>query len=297
MEGDPAHIQGPFPEIRPIAVMEHRPIKRFGQHFLVDRKVIGRILERATLGPSDRILEIGPGKGALTLPLSRRVDRVLAVEKDRDLVERLMQRLHERGVTNVDALCGDILRFDFTRLEGFAPDGVHVVGNLPYNISSPVLETLIRQRRRIHRAVLMFQKEVADRLAATPGGRNYGALTVLIGYHARIAPLAKVGKEAFRPRPRVESAVVELDFDRPHPARAAHEACFQEVVRGAFAHRRKTLLNTLSIAFPGLDRQTLERVLAECGIEPIRRAETLSIDEYLGLAAAWPTQLDKMAGK
>lgn len=275
----------------------HRAKKRFGQHFLVDRKMVRRILDRARLEAPDRVLEIGPGKGALTFPLSERVDRILAVEKDRDLAKRLERKLAERDINHVTVVCEDILSFDFTRLTRFAPQGIQVVGNLPYNISSPILERLIDQRRRLRRAVLMFQREVADRLAASPGSRRYGALTVLIGYHARVARLTRVGKESFSPRPQVDSSVVELDFGAPHPERAGDEGRFQRVVRGAFAHRRKTLLNALSMAFPGCSRTTLEEALRGCGIEPIRRAETLSISDYIRLERALPADLDKTHGR
>ncbi len=264
----------------------HRPRKRFGQHFLTDGRVIRSLLDRAGLEPTDRVLEIGPGRGALTLPMARRVNRVLAVEKDRDLAAWLQETLPARGIHNTTVVCADILRLDDEILDALSPNRVLVVGNLPYNISTPVVERLIQHRRRIRRAVLMFQKEVADRLAAPPGGRTYGALTVLVGLHARVRRLLRVGKEAFRPEPRVESAVVELDFDAPHPRRPESEVRFERVVKGAFAQRRKTLLNALSSAFPDLDRHELRRTLLHCGIDPGRRAESLSIDRFIQLSEA-----------
>ena len=265
----------------------HRPRKRLGQHFLVDRGVVHAILERSGLGTGDRVLEIGPGQGALTFPLAGRVARVLAVEKDRDLAEWLRQELQARGLDNVTVLCEDILRLDFDLLGRFSPGGVQVIGNLPYNVSTPVLERLIQHRRRILRAVLMFQKEVADRLTASPGGRTYGALTVLVGLHARVRRILRVRSAAFRPRPEVASAVVELDFALPHPARPVDETWFRRVVKGAFAHRRKTLQNALSASFPALGRDEVRGALTGCGIEPSRRAETLDVEAFIRLGRAF----------
>lgn len=253
---------------------------------MTDAGIIQSLLDRAGLEPTDRVLEIGPGRGALTIPMARRVERVLAVEKDRDLAAWLQETLPARGIHNTAVVCTDILRLDDELLDALSSSRVLVVGNLPYNISTPVVERLIQHRRRIRRAVLMFQKEVADRLAAPPGGRTYGALTVLVGLHARVHRILRVGKEAFRPRPRVESAVVELDFNAPHPRRPESEAWFERVVKGAFAQRRKTLLNALSSAFPDLPRDELKRILLRCGIDPGRRAESLSIDRFIRLSDA-----------
>mgnify|MGYP006291437047 CR=1 FL=1 len=269
----------------------HRPRKRLGQHFLVDPRVVRALLERSGLGTGDRVLEIGPGQGALTFPLSRKVTRVLAVEKDRELAEWLRQELKARGLDNVTVLSEDILRFDFDLLERFSPGGGQVLGNLPYNVSTPVLERLILNRARISRAVLMFQKEVADRLTASPGGRTYGALTVLVGVHARVRRILRVGKDAFRPKPKVESAVVELDFALPHPDRPEDETWFRRVVKGAFAHRRKTLQNALSASFPVLGRDEVRRALTDSGIEPDRRAETLDIEAFIRLGRSFSTLL------
>lgn len=258
--------------------------KKFGQHFLVDRSVIHRILDRADLTPLDRVLEIGPGRGALTLPLARRVDRVLAVEKDRDLAALLQASLTSRGVENVTLVTGDILHFDFTRFDPGSPGNALAMGNLPYNISTPVLERLIDHRRLFRRAVLMFQKEVADRLCAQPGSRTYGALSVLVGYHAEVTRLLRVGKEAFRPRPRVDSAVVRLDFERPFPERAEDEAWFRCVVRAAFAHRRKTLQNALLASFPDRTRDDVRRALLSAELDPGVRAEALGIADFIRLS-------------
>lgn len=266
----------------------HYPKKSLGQHFLRDRSVVTRILEAARLHGSDTVMEIGPGSGALTLSLYSMVDHVLAVEKDRDLAERLCMEAKALEAHNIEVLCEDILRMDFACLDRFSTGKIIVLGNLPYNISSPILELLTAERRRFSRAVLMFQKEVADRLAAAPGTKAYGALSVLTQYHAKVRILLRVGREAFRPQPKVDSAVVELDFQEPHPKRARDEGLFHSVVRASFAHRRKTLLNTLTARFPRLGRAQLESALRASGIDPGRRAESLGIDDFISLSASLP---------
>lgn len=262
-----------------------RPDKRLGQHFLIDRAICERIIGLAHFQPSDWVLEIGPGKGALTLPLAREVSRVVAVEKDKRLAEGLQQELVASGISNVDLVCQDILRLDFDAIP-LPPSGrIQVIGNLPYNISSPVLGTLTRQRERLGRAVLMFQREVADRLTAAPNSKGYGALTLLVRYHARPTPLLPVSRMAFRPAPKVDSMVIELDFAHPYPSQGVGADDFRKVVRAAFAHRRKTLLNSLRGTFPGWTAEALTEVLREGGIDPRRRAESLAMDEFLALTS------------
>jgi 16S rRNA (adenine1518-N6/adenine1519-N6)-dimethyltransferase len=250
--------------------------------------VVSRILEAARLHGSDKVMEIGPGSGALTLSLYSMVDHVLAVEKDRDLAERLRMEAKALEAHNIEILCEDILRMDLACLDRFSPGKIIVLGNLPYNISSPILELLTAERRRFSRAVLMFQKEVADRLAAAPGTKAYGALSVLTQYHAKVRILLRVGREAFRPQPKVDSAVVELDFQEPHPKRARDEGLFHSVVRASFAHRRKTLLNTLTARFPQLGRAPVESSLRASGIDPGSRAESLGIDDFISLSSSLP---------
>ena len=164
---------------------------------------------------------------------------------------------------------------------------IGVIGNLPYNISSPFLGKLVENRDLLSRAVLMFQFEFARRLMARSGNREYGALSVLIQYHAQVRSLVKVPREAFYPRPKVSSMVLELDFERPHPGRAEDEDTFRAVVKGAFAYRRKTLLNGLLRAAPlSLSREKIVAALARCDIDPGSRPETLEIEDFLRLTAA-----------
>ena len=262
--------------------------KRLGQHFLVDPEIIHRIVALAGFQDSDRVLEIGPGQGALTLPLARTVGHVVAVEKDAHLVHALQTRLNRAGITNVTLINHDILTWDFCNLRSPSSARILVIGNLPYNISSPVLEKLIENRELIRRAVLMFQLEVAKRLTASPGGKAYGAMTLWVKYHAHSRPLFEVSKDAFNPKPKVNSMVIELDFERPHPGRLFNnERYFKKIVKGAFAHRRKTMVNSLKGMSPTLDREILLEVMKKCGIDPGRRAETLDIDEFLCLTSAF----------
>jgi len=276
-----------LPSNRRIDRSRFRPKKSLGQHFLVDRGTLDRMIALAGFADSDTVLEIGPGRGVLTLPLARRVGRLVAVEKDKRLVQFLLDRLNRAGIANVHVVNQDILNWDFDGIkEAAAGQRIHVIGNLPYNISSPVVEKIIRNRNRIGKAVLMFQKEVAQRLTASPGSKAYGALTLLVQYHVRPREVLAVSRTAFRPRPKVDSAVLSLDFSEPRPYRSVGEAAFRKTVRAAFAHRRKTLLNSLASLTPPVEKRHLLDLLEGCGVEPSRRAETLSMEEFLRIAAA-----------
>jgi len=272
---------------RPLkSVPGFRPKKRLGQHFLLDPGVIHKIIARAGFHVSDLVLEIGPGQGALTLPLARSVGHVVAVEKDARLVSLLKKKLSQAGITNVTLVNHDILEWDFHETEARSSTKIKVIGNLPYNISSPFLEKLVENRTSVDRAILMFQLEIAKRLTSPPGEKTYGAMTVLIRYYAHATSLLGVPKSAFFPRPKVDSMVLELDFERPYNKRAVNEASFKEVVKGAFAHRRKTLFNSLKDSFPFIDREGLMEGINKCGIDPGRRAETLDMDEFVCLTSA-----------
>lgn len=263
-----------------------RPRKRLGQHFLVERHLIHQIIARAKFQVSDLVLEIGPGRGALTLPLAQSVGHVVAVEKDAHLAGELKEKLSQKGISNVTLVINDILKWDFRELKPLSSAKAKVIGNLPYNISSPFLEKLVENRTLVSRAVLMFQREVAQRLVASPGTKAYGALTLLVRYHAHPAMLLEVPSQAFYPRPKVDSMVVELDFERPYPQQTVHEETFKKVVKGAFAYRRKTIINSLKGYGPFWDRGLLLEAMNSCGIDPGKRAEVLDMDKYLCLTRA-----------
>ncbi|MBN1831830.1 MAG: ribosomal RNA small subunit methyltransferase A [Deltaproteobacteria bacterium] len=265
---------------------EFRPKKSLGQHFLKDIGIVQEIINKARFDPTDRVLEIGPGLGALTLLLAREVYHIIAVEKDSRLADILNKRLSDEKIDNVFLINEDILKLDFNRVPSLHEGNFVVIGNLPYNISSPILEKLVENRQMVNRAVLMLQSELAGRLIANPGTKAFGAMTVFIQYHAHVAPLLHVPKEAFRPRPKVDSMVLEMDFQRPYPERTEDDVHFRRVVKGAFAQRRKTLINSLKNSFVSCSREEILSALEKCDMDPKRRAETLTIGDFLRLSSA-----------
>jgi 16S rRNA (adenine1518-N6/adenine1519-N6)-dimethyltransferase len=253
--------------------MTHHPRKRFGQNFLESRGVIDRIVGAIAPARGDRMVEIGPGLGALTRPLLERVDRLDVVELDRDLAATLAERLgHPAGLTIHTA---DALDFDFSALAADAP--IRVVGNLPYNISTPLLFHLLDQADSIRDMHFMLQKEVVDRICASPGGKAWGRLGVMTQLRADAARLFTVPPGAFRPPPKVDSAIVRIVPRALSDAERAELPVLENVVRSAFAQRRKTLRNTLKGL---LDVEAIEAA----GIDPGRRAETLTLDDFRRLA-------------
>jgi 16S rRNA (adenine1518-N6/adenine1519-N6)-dimethyltransferase len=228
-------------------------------------------------------LEIGPGRGALTRPLAERVARVVAVEVDRDLARLLPSRVGP----NVQVIEGDVLEIDLRAALACERLPLRVIGNLPYNISSPILFRLLDladEGRTLRDATLMLQKEVADRLVAPPGGREYGALAIQVSRVADVERLLTLPPGAFRPPPKVTSAVVRLRF-RPAAVDVGNEAVFSRLVRGLFLQRRKTLLNALRPVADSFGRSSAE-LLERSGVEPGRRPETLTLDEVARLCRA-----------
>lgn len=248
----------------------HAPRKRFGQHFLHDPQVIAHIARAFGPRPGQTIVEIGPGLGALTDALLRTLPALHVVELDRDLAPRLRETYGDRLTVHQ----ADAVSFDFCRL---VPGGVvRVIGNLPYNISTPLLFHLLTQTC-VADMVFMLQKEVVDRMAAPPGGKDYGRLSVMIQARCVVEPLFNVGPGAFTPPPKVDSAVVRLTPHAAPPVVIDDERTFARVVQAAFAQRRKTLRNTLKgIVTP--------EAMATAGIDPGRRAETLSLAEFAAIS-------------
>jgi 16S rRNA (adenine1518-N6/adenine1519-N6)-dimethyltransferase len=259
-----------------------RPNKAMGQNFLHAPRIVDRIVASTAAGPQETLLEIGPGLGALTLALADRCARLIAVEKDPRMVPLLRAELIAAGHEQVEIVEASILDLDLAALAGPGAPMV-VLGNLPYNISSQVLVHLVAHRAVIDRAVLMFQKELAERITARPGGRDYGRLTVVLAYCAQVRPLFTVGAQNFFPRPKVDSTVVEVRFTAP-PTPVRDEALFARVVQAAFGQRRKTLKNALSGSALPLDPAAAEALLAMAGIDPRRRAETLTVAEFAMLS-------------
>jgi 16S rRNA (adenine1518-N6/adenine1519-N6)-dimethyltransferase len=255
--------------------------------------VIRQIIRRAGFEPDAVVVEIGPGLGALTFPLAESVRQVIGIEKDSRLTEILKDRLIQKGIQNVTLVNQDVLKADLGETARPFGGRILVIGNLPYNISSPFLEKLIQSREVVTRAVLMFQAEVGRRLVASPGNKQYGAMTVLAQYHARISPLIEIPKEAFHPPPKVKSMVLELDFTRPHPTRAGNEEAFKKVVKAAFAHRRKTLINSIKGTFSEWRQDEILLGMEKSGIDPKKRAEMLEIDDFIRLTEGLDCFFDK----
>src|SRR5512143_3832074 len=259
------------------------PRKRFGQNFLVREDLAERIVEHCRLRDDDVAIEIGPGAGALTPRLAARVRALVAVERDAGLAEYLREELAE--LPNVELVEGDFLEFDLAAAaRGHGAARVVVVGNIPYNITTPVLERVFEQQAVVRSAVLLVQKEYAARLAAAAGTPEYGALTLFARYHALLEPLMSVRAAAFWPRPDVDSMLVRF-FLREQPPVEADEALLFRIVRGSFQMRRKMLSNTLEASLD-LDGDAVERLCRAAGIDGRRRGETLTLDEFAKLARA-----------
>ncbi len=260
-----------------------RPRKRFGQHFLADQSVADRIVAMVRPQPGDLVLEIGPGRGVLTQRLAARGGRLVAVEIDRDLVVYLQQRLAGPDFRLIE---GDVLDLDLAQLlreEG--RERLLVVGNLPYNITAPLLFGMLEQADHIRAAVLMVQQEVARRLAARPGSKDYSLLTVLLSMRAQVHTRIQVAPGAFRPVPKIYSTVVEVEFG-PARCQVQDERLFGRLVRTAFGQRRKMLRNSLLGMGDG-QRQGLEELAAVAGVDLSRRPETLSLEEFGRLSDAF----------
>jgi 16S rRNA (adenine1518-N6/adenine1519-N6)-dimethyltransferase len=260
-----------------------RPRKHLGQNFLAHPGTARMIVERARIGPGDRVLEIGAGLGALTVPLAQAAGRLVAVEKDPHLVPVLERALEAAGATGVDVREADILECDLAAIARELGGALTVVGNLPYNISSQVVIQLIEARQDVRRAVLMFQRELAARLTALPGGKDYGRITAMLAYCASVERLASVGAGAFFPAPQIDSEVIEIRFEPPRPYPPHDERHLYRVIAAAFGQRRKTLRNALAGGGLGLSAAAVEEALQRCGIDPRRRAETLSPAEFVRL--------------
>lgn len=249
---------------------------KLGQHFLVDPQVADRIVSAADLRPEDSVVEIGPGEGVLTERLLSRCKSVVAVELDSRLVEKLRTRFADwPGLRVIHA---DFLKLDLTEL----PVPAVFVANLPYAVASPILQRIL-DWPDWSRAVLMFQKEVAERLVAGPGTRKYGLLTVSVAIKARVEMICEVPKRMFRPSPQVDSAVVRLDpLAEPFLPAGLPEDRFMSIARAAFAHRRKTVSNSLSHSL-GAPKEGIERALQDAGLDPGCRAEQIAPEDFVSL--------------
>jgi len=253
--------------------------RALGQHFLRDAGIARAIVALLAPTASDLVVEIGPGEGALTDELARRSGRLIALEVDTALLERLRRRL-----PNVEALQADARTWDYGLLVRPPGGRVLVVGNLPYSVGKPIVAALLQARVAIDAMALMLQREVAERLAAPPGSKVYGALSVLTQAVCDVELALRVPPGAFRPPPQVESAVVRLTPRATPRVPPALQARFEKVVKAAFSSRRKTLANALAGAL-GVSLGTARQAATTCGVDPGRRAETLTIEEFVELTA------------
>jgi len=267
-----------------LAAHNIRPKKQLGQNFIIDPAFTEMIVQRAGILSEDIILEIGAGLGALTIPLARRAQKVFAVEKDRQIIPILNMEILVSGLANISIIEKDILSVDIKALIEDMGGKIVVMGNLPYNISSQILVQLIRSREGINRAVLMFQKELAQRITAETGCKDYGRLTVMLRYCSDIKKLLNVKASLFFPKPKVDSEILELKFKKEIDHKAADEQFLFKVIKSGFGNRRKTLKNALAASELNIDPNTATLVLEKSGIDPIRRAETLAVEEFVKLS-------------
>ncbi|WP_028582014.1 16S rRNA (adenine(1518)-N(6)/adenine(1519)-N(6))-dimethyltransferase RsmA [Desulfogranum japonicum] len=268
------------------------PKKALGQNFLVHQHTATYIADLANIQPEETVIEVGVGLGALTTPLAKQAAKVVGIEADSGIVR--MHREQKDLPDNVDLRHADILKTDLGKLAQEAGQRLKIVANLPYSISSPFLFHLIAHRQHVQEAVVMLQKEVAQRLAAQPGNKQYGAPTVLLASCADVSTLLLVKPEEFHPRPKIDSLVIRITF-HPVPAHVRNlpefdHKLFKKIVNAAFNQRRKTLLNSLSSVFNTLDKSVVKERIESAGIEASVRAEKLSLEDFVHLARGFAKQ-------
>lgn len=263
--------------------------RELGQNFVTDPAVTENILASAGATKKDLIIEIGPGLGVITSRAAESCGRLVAIEVDKKLLPILAETVGWQP--NVKIINEDILKIDLADIidkERILPDGspaekVKLIGNLPYYITSPIMEKLLENRAHFDSVTIMVQKEVAEKMMALPGKRNYGVMSVAIQYFCETEYVMDVPKEVFMPQPKVDSSVLTLRIRREKPVQARDEELFFKVVKAGFAQRRKTLGNALT-AVCGGDKALVQAVLEKAGVDPMRRAETLSLEEFAAIA-------------
>ena len=262
---------------------DFRHSKSLGQNFLSDKNIIDAIIEGSEIGAEDLVIEIGPGLGVLTAAAADCASRVVAVEIDRHLIPILTETLE--NYDNVEIINADVMKTDLSEVvEKYRTSGkVRIIGNLPYYITTPIVMKLLEERVPADSITIMMQKEVADRIKASPGSKTYGALSVAVGFYCTVRHIANAPKEVFVPRPKVDSTVIRLDVRQERPVELVDEKLFFETIKKGFGQRRKTLLNSLT-GIRGMPKESIAAVLADCGIDFRRRAETLSMSEFADLA-------------
>lgn len=253
--------------------------KSLGQNFLTDKNIIDRIIEGSGIGPEDLVIEIGPGIGVITREAASCAHKVVAVELDTDLLPILEYTLGD--LENVEVINQDILKTDIPELisgQDFSGK-VRIIGNLPYYITTPIIMKLLQDNTGAESITVMMQKEVADRLKAAPGKKECGAISLMVQYYAEVREVARVPRTSFVPQPKVDSTVLRLDILKDRPVEVRDEEYLFKVIKAGFGQRRKTLLNSLS-ALDDMTKDKVLRALEKSGIDPVRRGETLSLQEF-----------------
>jgi len=243
---------------------------------LVDHNIARKIISSAGLSPEDIVLEIGAGKGILTAKIASQVNKVIAIEIDKELCDFLRKEL--KDYRNVEVIEGDFLRIDINRIFDLKDKYLKVVANLPYYITTPIINRLV-DTKMWSEATIMVQKEVGERIVAMPGGKDYGVLSIMVQYYCNAEKQFNVSRNVFRPRPNVDSMVIKLTLLRHPRVKVREEKMFFRVVHGAFSQRRKMISNSLSNAL-NIDKHILENILEKLKISPLRRPETVSIKEF-----------------
>lgn len=271
-----------------------RPVKSLGQNFIIDKNIIDKIIEKSNISKGDLVIEIGPGIGALTAAAAEKAAKVIAIEIDKNLIPILEETLSEYN--NIEIINNNIMKTNFGRIleqnkeiNGQRMDGVKILGNLPYYITTPIIMKILEDKVAADSITVMLQKEVADRIKAEPGSKTYGALSVAVQYYCTVTHVANATKEVFVPRPKVDSTVIRLDLRKEKPFPLDDEDAFFAVVKAGFGQRRKTLLNSLTGIY-GLTKDEIASIIENAGIDPARRAETLQLQEFATLANIFRTK-------
>ncbi len=273
--------------------LEHgfRPDKSYGQNFLMDKNVRDNLLDAYALEPEDTAVEIGPGFGVMTFEAARRCGHVYAVEKDARICSIMAPFFEEAG--NITLVNADILQFDICAIAK-GPRRVKVVGNIPYCISTPILERLVDKRECVDSAALVMQDELAARIASPPGSRDFGSISCYVQYYTSVKRAFKISRHCFFPKPAVDSCLLKMKFLREPSVKTGDEKLFFEIMHKAFSERRKQVVNPLSSgAFLGMDKKAWTGLLKSCGIDPSKRAESLSLEDYARLTDAAKEAINK----
>ena len=260
--------------------------KRLGQNFLIDENVVNEIVEKSNVSKDDLIIEIGPGLGTLTKYLANAAGKVVCIELDRRMISILQDRFLDTD--NVEILNEDILKVDLNEVifKNASFKNVKVIANLPYYITTPIIMKLLEENLPIKSITIMIQKEVADRITALPGGKDYGVLTLSVKYYAKATTILQVPAESFLPAPSVSSTVIRLDLYEESPYKVKDPKVLFSIIKGGFAQRRKLFVNALesTLKFYKVSKEEFIEILNKYGIDELRRAETLSLEEFINIS-------------